>query len=57
MSEPLDLDDSELRQLVLVCLRELERRGCQADPAVTSALVKLSAEKKRRDALNPRTTP
>jgi hypothetical protein len=46
----MQLSDDELRQLVLLCLRELERHGCQADPAVTSALMKLTEEKRRRDS-------
>jgi hypothetical protein len=43
------LSDAELRILVVFCLREIGRLGCDADLAVTSALIKLVAEKERRE--------
>lgn len=53
----MTLTDAELRALVLLCLRELERHGCRADPAVTAALSKLTAERQGRDSRPSVTCP
>jgi hypothetical protein len=49
---PLEgISDAELRQLVLLCLQELERIGYAAPPEISSALFKLNSAKRLRDAL------
>lgn len=44
----VELDDTELLALVLLCVIQLSRTGCKADPAITSAMTKLTAERVKR---------